>query len=220
MQQIPLNLRLRDSATFENFVVGPNQTAAIYLQNFSPGGIFLWGQPGTGRTHLLNASCHQLGNSVYLPLREATHLSPEMFSGLDSVACVCIDDVDAIAGQRMWEEALFHLYNHMEAHQTRLILTANTIPSHLNLTLPDLTSRLNACMRFQILPLSDTDKLVVLQQRARAKGLELSEEVGNYVLNHYSRDLSALLTLLDQLDHASLASQRRLTIPFVKAVLD
>lgn len=216
MQQIPLNLRLRDSATFENFVVGSNQTAIAYLQNFSSGGVFLWGQLGTGRTHLLNACCHQIGNSVYLPLREAVHLSPAMLSGLDSVDCVCIDDVDRIAGQRDWEEALFHLYNRMH---TRLILTAHTIPSHLNLTLPDLMSRLNACMRFQIHSLSDPDKLIVLQQRARAKGLELSEEVGHYVLNHFSRDLSALLTLLDQLDHASLAEQRRLTIPFVKTVL-
>lgn len=226
--QLSLNLRLRDTATFENFYIGQNQLVLAYLDALLTNAegylrAYLFGQTGTGRSHLLQAACHQaniLGyTAAYLPLQKATHLSPDMLQGLDTMGLVCIDDIHAIAGDAAWEEALFHFYNRSEFAQNRFLIGGNTIPVGLGLALPDLVSRLDACVRFQLQPLNDDQKRLALQQRAKIRGLTLSNEAGDFLLSRYSRDMSTLFNLLEQLDQASLVARRSLTIPFIKTVL-
>jgi DnaA family protein len=228
MKQLPLNIRLRDTATFDNFYVAKNALILTYLDALLAktdgySRVYLVGNPGVGRSHLLQAACHQaniLGyTSTYLPLNESANLSPAILEGLDTMGLVCIDDVQAIAGQAEWEEALFHFYNRSEAAQNRFVMTGNKVPDKLGLKLPDLVSRLNACVRFQIQALNDDEKRAALQQRAKARGLIISNEVGDFLLHRYSRDMATLFTLLDQLDQASLVAQRKLTIPFIKTIL-
>jgi DnaA-homolog protein len=232
MKQLPLNIHLRDAATFENFYVGKNALVLTYLEALLSktagySRAYLFGNQGTGRSHLLQAACYQanmLGyTAVYLPLNNTGHdaeISLDIFEGLDNIGLVCIDDIQAIAGQPAWEEALFHFYNRSEAAQNQFIITGNKVPDNLGLKLPDLASRLNACVRFQVQSLNDDEKRSALQQRAKARGLVLSNEVGDFLLHHYSRDMSTLFTMLEQLDQASLVAQRKLTIPFIKAVLN
>jgi DnaA regulatory inactivator Hda len=228
MKQLPLNIHLRDTATFENFYVGKNALVLTYLEALLAktagySRAYLFGNPGTGRSHLLQAACHQatvLGyTAVYVPLNDFRDLSPDMLEGLDAVGLVCIDDVQVIAGQASWEEALFHFYNRSEAAQNRFVMTGSTVPDKLGLKLPDLVSRLNACVRFQVQSLNDDEKRAALQQRAKARGLMLSNEVGDFLLHHYSRDMATLFAMLDTLDQASLVAQRKLTIPFIKTIL-
>lgn len=225
LNQLSLRMWLRESATFANYVAGSNLQVITALQQACSGGserfIYLWGSDGVGKSHLLQAACHAAAEhgSVYLPLSEPG-LAPEMLEGLEQMAVVAVDNIDAIAGQREWETALFHLYNRIrdQGHGV-LLIAANQPLAAVAIKLPDLRSRLAWGLVFQLHTLSDAEKLAALQQRARQRGFELSEEVGRYLLRHYQRDMSALFELLELLDQRSLAQQRRLTIPFVKEVI-
>lgn len=226
-QLILQGLQCKDTARLDNFYPGQNSSVLHYLAQLSQTPeqwlTYLWGKPDTGRTHLLNAvsfSAHEQGLSViYLPLAEYAHLEPAIFDNLEVHDRICLDDIDALAGNMEWETAFFHLYNRIYAAGHQLVLTANLAPRHLPLILPDLQSRLLSGMIFHLHELSDTEKLAALTLRAEARGLLISPEVGDFLLRRISRRLNDLFAALDRLDHASLAAQRRLTIPFVKAVL-
>ena len=221
--QLPLGIGLKDSATFDNFYAAGNELVLQALQQGNDRMVYLWGPPGCGKTPLLQALCHATaanGSSpVYLPLQELVALSPELLEGLEQQALIAIDDIQMIAGKALWEEALFHLYNRIRDRGQRLVVSATVAPAGLALTLPDLVSRLGWGPVFQLASLTDADKRAALQMRARLRGLELGDEVAEYMLRRYPRDMDSLFNLLNQLDHASLAAQRRLTIPFVRDLL-
>lgn len=230
--QLPLGIKLPDSATFTNLVQGCNGEAVSHLQAcLSPAqtkpdtqSVYLWGGSGCGKTHLLQAACHALiGQGVataYLPLHQHDQLHPAMLEGLEKLSLVCVDDVEAVAGKQQWEDALFHLYNRMQAEAGILLLSGNAAPADLGLGLADLSSRLGWGWVFQLHRLNDVEKKQALQLRAHSRGFTLPDEVGDYLLRYYPRDIHAQFALLDQLDTASLVEQRRLTVPFVKAVLE
>ncbi|MBS97150.1 MAG: DnaA regulatory inactivator Hda [Oceanospirillaceae bacterium] len=225
--QLPLGIGLRDDARFENYVSGDNALACAQLEQAARGQgeqyIYLWGHPGVGCSHLLQSCCHAADpvkrTAVYLPLSELMHAGPELLDDMDQLQLVCIDNLERIAGQRAWEEALFHLFNRMRAVGHVLILAADRSPRRLGLDLPDLESRLNWGLVFQVRPLDDAAKIVALKSRAAARGLTLGDEVVRYLMHHGSRDMSSLLVTLDRLDRASLSAQRRITVPFVKQVM-
>ena len=118
-----------------------------------------------------------------------------------------------------WEEAIFHLYNRVKEAGGRLVMAAHDLPKAIRVQLPDLVSRFSWGVVYQLHSLVDEEKLAVLIQRAHHRGINLSEEVGRYILTHCPRHMGTLFAALDALDRASLAAQRRLTIPFVKEVL-
>jgi DnaA family protein len=225
--QLPLGLGLRDEMTFDSYCVGVNQHVLTCLRDMLQGTgesfIYLWGEHGVGRTHLLQACCHALDSvdlsTLYLPLAEAEQLSPDMLEGMESMDLICLDSINAVVGQRPWEEAIFHLYNRALASNTRLIIASDVVPGQLPCLMPDLKSRLTQGLVLQVKSLADDEKLAALQLRAQRRGLSLSDEVGQYLLRHYPRNMTVLFEALEQLDHASLVEQRRLTIPFVKQVL-
>ena len=225
--QLTLGLVLKDEATFDNFFAGPNAEIVTAMKEAAAGEgervVFLCGSRSQGCSHLLQASCHQAHQaglrSVYLPLANLRSLSPEVLNGLEAMDLVCFDDMQAIAGQPEWEEAVFHLYNRIYEAGGRLILAGCDLPKALSLHLADLTSRLSWGVVYQLHALSDSEKLAALIMRAERRGFSLSEEVGKYLLTHCPRHMGTLLAALEALDKASLAAQRRLTIPFVKEVL-
>lgn len=225
--QLPLSLRLRDEATFANFFPGSNVEIIRSLEQVASGAgermIYLCSARGQGRSHLLQAACHaaqqQQLTSVYLPLGNLLNFSPDMLSDLESLSLICIDDLHVIAGQPVWEEAIFHLYNRVNDSGKRLIIAANELPKQVGLQLPDLTSRLSWGIVYQLHALSDEEKIAALMMRADQRGMTLSEETAKYILTHCPRHMGTLLAALDALDNASLAAQRRLTVPFVKEIL-
>jgi DnaA family protein len=225
--QLPLGVSLKDEATFDNFYPGKNAEIIASLKKASSGQgervIYICSARGEGGTHLLQSACHYAHqhqiSSVYLPLTHFTSFSPEILYGLETLSLVCLDDVDKIAGQPLWEEAVFHLYNRIYDSGGRIIISAQALPKNLNLLLPDLMSRLTWGMIYQLHPLLDEEKLSALIWRAKRRGMTISEEVGKYILTHCPRHMATLFAALDALDKASLAAQRRLTIPFVKEVL-
>lgn len=226
--QLPLCLSLKDEASFDNFFPGANTEIVAALQKAAANQgekiIYLCGARGQGRSHLLQAACHEAArhklSAVYLPLNDLKNEPPEMLYGMEALDLICIDDLQLLAGMRAWEEAVFHLFNRVHDARGTLILAGNDLPKSLPLTLPDLTSRLSWGVVYQLHPLTDNEKITVLIRRANARGIGLSEDVGKYLLSHCPRHMTTLLAALDTLDKASLAQQRRLTIPFVKEVLE
>ncbi len=230
-QQLSLSVNLNDDATFENFYAPPQTHNAMVVQGLreqldgkSEAFVYLWGAPGCGLTHLLQAACHQaqeIGLAVqYLPLRDLVGYAPdELFVGLEDLDLVCLDCLPSIAGRSDWELAIFNLYNRLREQGKRLLVAAEHSPRELEISLEDLRSRLQWGITYQVHSLSDEDKQHALQLRARARGLELSDDVAQYIIQRLPRDTNELFWQLQRLDHASLAEQRKLTIPFVKKVL-
>jgi DnaA family protein len=227
-QQQSLALKWPEHLSFENFQPEGNTQVLSHLRKCVVGEgefcTFLYAlSSGVGRTHLLQAVCHavtQAGKlAAYLSFKKSNY-SPEILDGMDSMSLMCLDDIECIAGQRIWEEALFELYHRLLEKKVCFIISAGCLPQEIQWELPDLKSRLSAANIFQILPLSDDERVKVLAQRASVRGLELSKEVGQYLLSRFPRDMPTLLHTLDVLDSAALAAQRRLTIPFIKTVFD
>ncbi|MBA3661215.1 MAG: DnaA regulatory inactivator Hda [Gammaproteobacteria bacterium] len=224
--QLTLKL-MRDEAVFDNFYPGNNAEIIDILKKSVIGigeqVIYLCGTRGHGLTHLLHACCHEAHqqklSSIYLPLASLLSLSPELLKGCEAMNVVCLDDIQVIAANPHWEEAVFHLYNRVYDMGGRIIMAAKTLPKTLNLHLPDLVSRLSWGVVYQLHPLDDREKLNALIMRAERRGISLSNETGNYLLTHCPRQMNTLFAALDALDKASLAAKRRLTIPFVKEVL-
>ncbi len=228
--QLPLGVQLRDSASFNTFFPGPNSELLHQLGNIAAASTgsasvhFISGPEGSGKTHLLQATSRAAGmhgrSSAYLPLKELAASGSGLIEGMAQQSLVCLDDVDAVIGQRDWEEALMALSDGLRAAGGHLIATATRPPMELGLNLKDLATRLAWGPVYAVRPLSDEDKVRLLQQRAQGRGLEMPEEVGRFLLTRSSREIPALLSVLDRLDQASLAAQRRLTIPFVRASLE
>ena len=225
--QLPLNLAIRDESTFDLFYPGDNQALLAALQDFINNDeepfFYLHGGPQSGRSHLLQAACHLKRQSTsaiaYIALKTSHPITPEILQGMQQYALVCLDDIDHVLQQPQWEEALFHFYNHMRENKQQLLVSANTPAAQLTCHLPDLKSRLTWGANFSISPLSDKALINTLQLRASYRGLTLSTEAGQFLLNHFPRNISTLLDILNQLDHASLITQRKLTIPFIKETL-
>jgi DnaA family protein len=225
--QLLLNIKLPDGATFDSFVgdQGVPEVLRQQLQGNDPNlwYIYLWGKPGSGCSHLLQAACHE-GRSkdlacVYISLSQSDTLSAELLHDLANQDLICLDDLGCIAGKNQWEEAVFDLFNQARTSRTRLIVGNTRPPGELMLGLADLKSRLTSGLVFHLQELSDTQKLTALTLRASNRGMNLEPEVARFILTRLDRGIDHLFAALDQLDQASLHQQRKLTINFAKEVL-
>lgn len=223
MKQLPLGVRLSDRARFESFVAGANGAALAALERLlAPAGagvLWLWGPAGSGRSHLLQAACARAGDAAYFPLRELRAPGPGTLEGAGLAGCVAVDDVQAVAGQGAWDQALFYLYREVERRGGRLVLAADAPPQGLPFRLADLASRLAAASIHRLHPLDEAGQREALGLRARMRGLDLPPGTADWLLRRYRRDMPSLLALLERLDVASLSAQRRLTVPFIRQVL-
>jgi DnaA family protein len=231
MQQLPLDLRLADFALFETFYPGANVAVVSALREAAttPGRqvLWVWGAAGSGRSHLLQAAvaaAAAAGQScAWLPLnmKEGVgDLSPGMLEGMGKLNLLCVDDVDAVAGDAEWERALFNVFEDLRNNDGRLIVTAAAPTNDVAFGLPDLKSRLASGPTWKLRAMDDDALLAALQLRSQWRGLDLPDETGRFLLKRVERTTEALFTLLDQLDEAALAAQRKLTVPFVSSVIE
>jgi DnaA family protein len=229
--QLPLALRWPAQQRFDSYVPGGNSVALALLHDAVDSAeapwVFLGGGAGCGKTHLLIAACAQAdarGRSAqYLPLRRLRAASQDVagalraFGGSDLLA---LDDIEAMAGDAAAEHALFDLYNRYKVDKSTMLFSATAAPGQIAIVLPDLVSRLSACAQGLLKPLSDVDRREALRLRALARGLALDDGVLDWLFARTQRDLGSLTALLDRLDRESLAAQRRITVPFLRQLLD
>jgi DnaA family protein len=224
--QIPLALRFAADHELRSFHGNPELVGllATVALGQATDWLYLAGGAGYGKTHLLLAACAHAraagGDALYLPLPALAGRLGEALTGQERAALFCLDGLEAIAGRREDEVALFHFHNAARAAGARVVYAAAAMPAALPLVLPDLRSRLEQCTRIALEPLDEAGRREVLRQRAARRGLELDEAVLDWLLRRVGRDLATLTQLLDRLDRASLAEQRRLTIPFLRAQLE
>lgn len=228
-RQLPLDLRWPSHQRLDTYLVGANAAvlagvrAAAFCE--SEAWLYLHGTHGSGKTHLLIGACRlalEQGNSVrYLSPESLTGSRAEAIAsfGAEQGELLAIDDVQAIAGERDSERALFDLYNRARDARAMLLFAATAPPNQLGLQLSDLASRLSACTQYVLQPLDETGRREVLRTRAQQRGLEIDDNVLDWLFARQPRDLAALMELFERLDHAALAAQRRITIPFLREML-
>jgi len=225
LSQLALPLRLADHAIFDTFLAAGNEPVVDYLRSLTDStsfhGAWLWGPAAAGKSHLLQAACERFADrAVYVPLRELEAAGPGLLEGLGSRDLVCIDDIDGVVGDEAWEQGLFNLFNEVYEAEHQLVVSATSPPRETGIALADLRSRLQRLPAFHLHALDDAMSVAALQLRARHRGLDLPDETARYLLTRSKRDMRSLYELLDKLDLEALRAQRRLTIPFVKSVLD
>jgi DnaA family protein len=226
--QLPLALRWPAQQRFDAFVPGENGVAVDLLRRAAietaQTSLYLSGNLGSGRTHLLIATCaaaNEAGRSAqYLPLATLHANAPASIRAFGGSDLLALDDVDAIAGDAAAEHALFDLYNRCRAEGATLLFVASAPPAQIGLTLPDLVSRLSACTQIALKPLTEDARRDLLRERAVARGIELDDAVVDWLFAREKRDIASLLGVLDRVDAASLAAQRRVTVPFLRKMLD
>lgn len=232
-QQLGLAVQLPDDETFATLVAGQNHDAIATLRDFVERPqlgnqqrvpwCVVSGASGTGKSHILHALCAASETpAMVLPLTDAT-LTASAIEGLEQMPLLCLDDIDKVWHQAAWSETLFALLNRYTdgAPQHRLVMTTSTsVEAALEqIALADLRSRLQWGLSLSLYPLRDEDKMTALQLRAKMRGLHLTAEAAQFLLQRSARSMHSLMHDLAQLDKASLAAKRRLTIPFIKRCL-
>lgn len=224
--QLPLALRYPPDQRFDTYIGAPDGMLA-QLQALARGDdaqwLYLAGPVGVGKTHLLLATCAAAeaeGQRVaYLPLSAAAGRLRDALQALEGNDLIALDGLEAVAGNRDDEVALFDAHNRARAAGACLLYSARENPAGLALGLPDLRSRLSQCIRVSLSPLDDDGRREVLVQRAHRRGLVMEDAALDWLLRRSGRDLAGLTALLDTLDRASLAAQRRITVPFLRQSL-
>ena len=220
--QLPLALRYPPDHRLDTYLAPPAGAIAQLRALATSGGGFalLTGAPATGKTHLAVAVCAEAQgrgrSTAYVPLASALGRVGDALASLHDRDVVALDDIDAIAGDRDDELALFDFHNRAGDAGRAVVYTASGPPDGLSLGLADLRSRLAQAARVPLSPLDDAGRHEVLRLRAERRGLQIDAAAIDWLLRRVDRDLASLAGLLDGLDQASLAAQRRVTVPFLR----
>lgn len=231
-KQLTLKIALRDGLRFSSFYyTDQNSQTYFILKAFSEASqiigiqqLFLWGGTQSGKSHLLQACCYQLAeqglHASYLPLKVLSLYGTRILSGLHNSDLIVVDDIDTVLGDKGWEEALFDLVNNALSSGQRLLFSASENPQDLECLLPELSSRLIWGSNHQIKALSDEERPKILESRAQQRGFNLDDRVLDYIYKRSPEDMDYLLDILDRLDRESLQQKAKITVPFVKQVLE
>ena len=226
MKQIALDMGLASVPSFANFFAGPNEAALKHLELWagnnlrSPVPTYLWGDPGSGKTHLLKAVIEALREQgARVGWMDASMLNPPEFD--ESWAAVILDECHLF--NAVQQQSAFNWFvnalNSADGHP-RWVLAAGSVPPADLALRDDLRSRLGWGHIFELHALTEPERRAVLRREADARGVFLSDEVMDFMLTRFSRDLSSLMQLLDHLDAYALQNQRAITIPLIKAMLE
>lgn len=230
--QLPLKIGLREEVCFDTYIA-EEEGVAFKLAQFqqslsdrqSDESFYVFGEVGTGKTHLLQAACRFVTEknraSVYLPLADSSlPLIADVLHGLEQTPLVCLDDVDHVMGDPDWELALANLVMRSKALGHQVVMSGSSDVTSWSVETTEWLQALMSVMPIALKPLTRKQDIVLaLQRHAQKLGFELPIEVGNYLVKQFSNDLQELLSVLKLLEQASFVEKRRMTLPFVKHIL-
>jgi DnaA family protein len=219
--QMVLDLSLPAQPTLDNFVVGRNRELIQVLHNMlatkpQERFVYLWGSPGSGRSHLLKAMVDALRQQHLSASYICCSLDSEIAPAPEQPDALAVDDVEHLGGNS--QIALFNLYNHIREGPGMLLVSGAMPPAQLKLR-EDLVTRLGWGLVFQVHGLIDEEKSQALKTHARNRGFELPQEAADYLLRHGRRDMPSLLAVLDALDNYSLRTKRPVTLPLLREIM-
>ncbi|HJV74869.1 MAG TPA: DnaA regulatory inactivator Hda [Noviherbaspirillum sp.] len=219
MRQLTLDLGPQKPQTLDNFVVGQNAELAQLLHSFANRErgmpherfVYVWGEPGAGKTHLLRALATN-PRSRYIPAgaEEGEYLADP------DIDLYVMDDCEQLSDDA--QIAAFSLYNQVKENGSLLVAAGDKPPAGLALR-EDLRTRLGWGLIYQLHGLTDDEKIAALTQAAQARGISLSPGVLPYLITHFRRDMRSLSAMLDALDQYSLETQRPITLPLLRSLL-
>jgi DnaA family protein len=227
MKQLTLGVQLKERATFASFLTARNVELVTHLRHVATqtpaGATWLAGPHTAGKSHLLQAVCAATPagrRAAYLPLESLLPFGPGALEGAEQLDVACYDDVQSVAGLDDWEKCLFSLWQRAQERGATLVFAARENPAHVPFGLADLKSRLASSTVFAVRELNDVEQVEALNLRAHLRGFELPPETARYLQRRFPRDMRTLCEILDTLDDAAFAAQRRITVPFIRDVID
>ena len=214
-----------NKSSFDSFYVSKlNKHLLSLLQNNAfKDDLLIFGTKDSGKTYLLQALCNHFINqgksSFYLPMKQAKELSVDILESLESMELVCIDGIESIVGNKVWEIGLFNLINRSLNSENRLIFTSSKNIDVMNFELTDLDSRLRKIQSHELYALADDEILSALKHIANLRSIELGSKEAQYLLTYANRNISDLVQILESLDQLSMEMKRKITIPLIKEVI-
>ena len=223
MEQLLLPVSVSEHMVFDSFYPGPNLEIYQSLQANIQKLLWIAGTKGSGKTHLLQAAfqhCISLSRtSLYIPMRESEQFNPEILDDLDQLDLICIDDIEFILDNQAWERKLLDLYERLVSTETKLVIASNESPKGIKFFLSDLASRFSMSVIHKLEILSEKEIISAIHLHADIRGFHLPNESANYLLKRVERNVGSLMEIIKILDYESLSKQRKLTIPFIKNIL-
>ena len=224
MHQIPLPVSISEYMTFESFHSSSNKVVIDSIKDDKNKLLWIAGLKGSGKTHILQATINYMDNGInrllYLPMRESKDFTPDILDNLDQFDLVAIDDIENVIGDFSWEEQLLILYEELIHTKSRILISSSDTPQGLSFKLPDLASRFSLGLVDRLKPMNEEQMIEAISLHAKIRGFNLPQDVAKYLISRVPRDVSVLVDIIKLLDYESLSKQRKLTIPFIKTVLD
>ncbi len=218
--QATLSIGFPALAKFDNFVSDGNEHALFSLKQFALDqgehlNCYIHGPFGCGKSHLLHSACKLSESSIYIGLNDLKK-QPEILEYVHQFDLVCIDDIHSIAAQCDWESALMALCEKIKGSRCRLLVSADVPPGELGFKLRDLTNRFSAAQILKLKSISQHSKSAALVSQASTRGLSIDNNVIDFIMTRYPRDMHSLMRLLGRIERLSLEKHRNITIPFLK----
>lgn len=234
-KQLVLPVALKKHVGFESFIDGENNILVGHLKDVIRNGhcsypstsqrisVFV-GYNGTGKTHLLLASCEYAQrlnlNYQFIDLAKIIEMPTDILSGMTSADVVCIDNLQNVEDNPQWQRAVFDVINQFIEYDRRmLIFSCSKAVNDMEYSLLDLQTRLNWGINFNIKPLNDEDKLAALKKQLDLRSIPINDDALSFMLKRVSRNMHELSTIIAAIDEETLSSKRKVTIPFIKQTL-
>ena len=228
-KQLNLDVKLDEAINLKNFIICPSTEIILKAsKDFISGSdttktFFLWGKEGTGKNYLLHSINREFLekklHSAFISFENSLLDNPSVLEGLEDLDVIFIESMEQFPSSKEWELALFNLINACLLKDCKIFISSQVTAKHMEINLVDLKSRLLAFPAFELPEINEDEKLKAMQEAASRKGWELEDNVLSYILTHTSRNLSDLMSLMNELDTFSLEKKRKVSIALVRELI-
>ena len=228
-KQLNLDVKLDEAININNFIICPSTEIILKAsRDFISGPettktFFLWGKKGAGKNYLLHSINREFLekklHSAFISFENSLLDNPSVLDGLEDLDVIFIESMEQFPSSKEWELALFNLINACLLKDCKIFISSQVTAKHMEINLVDLKSRLLAFPAFELPEINEDEKLKAMQEAASRKGWELEDNVLSYILTHTSRNLSDLMSLMNELDTFSLEKKKKVSIALVRGLI-